>query len=158
MRPKNEFQMSFWKLVSNDRFPKLKDVKLKIFSMFISTSVYESTFSVMRLVKSKYKNHKADKTLSNCLQLATTYISVSEQAISVREASTAGIPLTLAINPCFSLQWRPPPPLALPLHWREHITELGKASAGVKDIARQSLVVAWRVFRVIDHPRNLRKT
>jgi len=41
---------SFSKLVSNDRFPKLKDFGLKMHSMFGSTYVYESTFSRMKKV------------------------------------------------------------------------------------------------------------
>ena len=38
---------SFWKLVSKDRFPKLKDVPLKTYSIFRSTCVCENTFLVM---------------------------------------------------------------------------------------------------------------
>jgi len=39
---------SFWKLVSKDRFPKLKDFALKMHSNFGSTYVYESTFSILQ--------------------------------------------------------------------------------------------------------------
>ena len=49
---KNEIQERFWKLVSKDKFPELKNFALKMHSMFGSTYVCESTFSTMQLVKS----------------------------------------------------------------------------------------------------------
>ena len=71
---KNETQKRFWKLVSKDKFPKLKDFALKMHSMFGSTYVRESTFSTMKLVKSRSKNRMVNQTLDNCLRLSTTSI------------------------------------------------------------------------------------
>ena len=53
---KNETQKRFWKLVSKDKFPILKDFAQKMHSMFGSTYVCESTFSTIKLVKSRNKN------------------------------------------------------------------------------------------------------
>jgi len=36
---------TFWKLVSKDGFPKLKEIIIKLHSMFGNTYVCESTFS-----------------------------------------------------------------------------------------------------------------
>jgi len=58
---------SFWKLVSKDRFLKLKDFALKMRSMFGNTYVCESTFSTMKQVKYKYRNRMADETLDDSL-------------------------------------------------------------------------------------------
>ena len=64
---KNEIQERFWKLVSEDKFPKLKDFALNMHSMFGSKYVCESTFSTMQLVKSRNRNQMANQTLVNCL-------------------------------------------------------------------------------------------
>ena len=50
---------SFWKLVSKDILPKVKNFALKMHSMFGNTHVCESTFSTMKQVKSKNKNRMA---------------------------------------------------------------------------------------------------
>ena len=55
---KNETQKRFWKLVSKDKFPKLKDFAPKMHSMFGSTYVCEVTFFTVQLVKSKNRNRK----------------------------------------------------------------------------------------------------
>ena len=60
---KNKTQECFWKLVSKDRFPKVKDFALKMHSMFGSTYVCESTFSTMQQVKYKNRNQMVDETL-----------------------------------------------------------------------------------------------
>ena len=73
---KNETQKRFWKLVSKDKFPKLKDFALKMHSMFGSTYVCESRFSTMKLVKSRNKNRMANQTPDNCLRLSTTSIDI----------------------------------------------------------------------------------
>ena len=44
---KNEIQERFWKLVSKDKFPKMKDFAPKTHSVFGSAYVCESTFSTM---------------------------------------------------------------------------------------------------------------
>jgi len=53
---------SLWKLVSKDRFLKLKDIALNTRLAFGNTYVYESTFSTMKQVKSKNRNRMADET------------------------------------------------------------------------------------------------
>ena len=78
---KNEIQERFWKLVSKDKFPKLKDFALKMHSMFGSTYVCESTFFNMHLVKSRNRNRMANQTLNNCLRLATTSIDIDIETI-----------------------------------------------------------------------------
>ena len=45
---KNERNKAFWKLVSNEHFPVLRDFALRVFSIFGSTYICESTFSVMK--------------------------------------------------------------------------------------------------------------
>jgi hypothetical protein len=49
---KNENPKSFWKLICKDRFPNLRDLALKLHSVFGSTYTCECTFSTMKHVKS----------------------------------------------------------------------------------------------------------
>ena len=69
----------FFKSVSKAKFPKLKDVALKIYSMFGSTYMCENMFSSMQVVKSRNRNQKANQTLDNCLRLATTSINIDRE-------------------------------------------------------------------------------
>ena len=46
---------SFWKLVTKDRFPKLKDFAQKMRSTFGNTCVRVHTFSTIKQVKSTAK-------------------------------------------------------------------------------------------------------
>ena len=85
---KNEIQERFWKLVSKDKFPKLKNFALKMHSMFGSTYVCESTFSTMQLVKSRNRNRMANQTLDNCLRLATTSIDIDIETIVQKNPQT----------------------------------------------------------------------
>ena len=78
---KNENQVNFWKLVSKERFPKLRDFSLKLLSMFGSTYVCECTFSVMKQVKSKTRNQMQNDTLDACLRLAITSIEVDVEKL-----------------------------------------------------------------------------
>jgi len=59
---------SFWKLVSKERFLKLKNFTLKC-TQFGNT-LYEDTFSTMKQVKSKNRNRMADERLDDSLQIA----------------------------------------------------------------------------------------
>ena len=54
---------NFWKFVSKERFPMLKNAALKLFSMSESTYMYicECAFSTMNIVKSKNRNQLAWK-------------------------------------------------------------------------------------------------
>ena len=79
---------NFWKFVSQERFPILKNAALKLFSMFGSTYICECAFSAMNNIKTKNRNQLGNSTLGlqDCLRMATTHISVDTNAI-VRNAS-----------------------------------------------------------------------
>ena len=79
---------NFWKFVSQERFPILKNAALRSFSMFGSTYIYECAFSAMNNIKTKNQNPLGNNTLGlqDCLRMATTNISVNTNAI-VRDAS-----------------------------------------------------------------------
>ena len=74
---KNERYDVFWKLVSKEQFPCLRDFALKMCSMFGSTYICESTFSCMKQLKSDAWNRMSDETLDACLRLSTSEIEVN---------------------------------------------------------------------------------
>ena len=78
---KNERNEAFWKLVSNEHFPVLRDFALRMLSMFGSTYICESTFSVMKRLKSNARNRLADETLDARLRLATTEVDVDVERL-----------------------------------------------------------------------------
>ena len=71
---KMENPKNFWKFVSKERFPMLKNAALKLFSMFGSTYICEYAFSAINIIKSKNRNQLGNNTmaLQNCLCMVTT--------------------------------------------------------------------------------------
>jgi len=73
---------SFWKLVSKDRFPKLKDFALKWHSTFANTHIcvwaYNFYYEASQI---KNRNRMADETLDDCLRLANTSTSFDKGTI-----------------------------------------------------------------------------
>ena len=84
----NETQKRFWKLVSKDKFPKLKDFALKMQSMFGSKYLCEIIFSTMKLVKSRNRNRMANQTLDNCLRLSATSVDIDTETIVLEKPRT----------------------------------------------------------------------
>jgi len=73
-----ETVQSFWKSVSKDRFPKLKDFAVELQSMFGNKYVCESTFSTMKQIKYKKRNRMADETLEDIFRLAITNTGIDK--------------------------------------------------------------------------------
>ena len=63
---KNERNEAFWKLVSNEHFPVLRDSALRMLSIFGSTYICENTFSVMKRLKSNARNRLAKHWMPTC--------------------------------------------------------------------------------------------
>ena len=78
---------NFWKFVSKERFPMLKNAALKLFSMCESKYICECALSAMNIIKSKNRNQLGNNTMAlhDCLRMATTNILVNTSAI-VKEA------------------------------------------------------------------------
>ena len=72
---KNERYDVFWKLVSKEQFPCLRDFALKMCSMFGSTYTCESIFSCMK------GNRMSDETLDARLRLSTSEIEANLDTI-----------------------------------------------------------------------------
>ncbi|XP_050515720.1 general transcription factor II-I repeat domain-containing protein 2-like [Diabrotica virgifera virgifera] len=78
---KNEGISTFWKLVSKDRFPKLRNFALKLYSMFGSTYICESTFSALKHIKCEIRNRMENDSLEACIRLTTTGIDTDVQKL-----------------------------------------------------------------------------
>ncbi|XP_059573054.1 general transcription factor II-I repeat domain-containing protein 2A-like [Alligator mississippiensis] len=73
---RREIGQDFFKLIPENRFPHLRDLGLKIVSMFGSTYLCESAFSTMKSIKSQYLCSLTDEALTRSLRLALTEESV----------------------------------------------------------------------------------
>ncbi|XP_072395238.1 EPM2A-interacting protein 1-like [Diabrotica undecimpunctata] len=78
---KNEDISTFWKLVSKDRFYKLRNFALKLYSMFGSTYICESTFSALKHINSKTNNRMENDSLEASIRLTTTSIDIDVQKL-----------------------------------------------------------------------------
>ena len=78
---RNERGISFWRLLPESRFPILRDFALSMASMFGSTYICESNFSMMKHIKSKERNRLTDETLFQLMQIGCTNIEIDIQSI-----------------------------------------------------------------------------
>lgn len=68
-------ESGFWHLLSEEKYPNLRNCALRITACFGSTYLCESTFSHMKHIKSKNRSTVTDDHLDNCLRLAlSSYI------------------------------------------------------------------------------------
>lgn len=78
--------IEFWKKVSPTKYPKLHNVMLKTCSMFGSTYVCESAFSIMKNIKNEHRTRLTDNHLENLLRLALTeYDEINFDLISQKD-------------------------------------------------------------------------
>ncbi|KAG9475648.1 general transcription factor II-I repeat domain-containing protein 2B-like [Eleutherodactylus coqui] len=73
---RTEVGVPFFRLLDKERFPNLRDLGLKIASMFGSTYICEKSFSDLNHIKSKYRNNISNRTLLQALRLSTTNLKV----------------------------------------------------------------------------------
>jgi hAT family C-terminal dimerisation region len=66
---------SVWPFVPTEKYPILVRIALKTKALFCSTYLCESTFSTMKVVKSKYRNIFTDVHLDNCIRMGVTRYS-----------------------------------------------------------------------------------
>ncbi|XP_025202909.1 general transcription factor II-I repeat domain-containing protein 2B-like [Melanaphis sacchari] len=66
----------FFKLLSKEKFPNLRDFGLKMTSMFGSTYICESAFSYMKYIKNPNISNLTDSTLRHLMRLSTTELAV----------------------------------------------------------------------------------
>lgn len=60
---------SFWKKINKEKYPVIKKEILKLYSMFGSTYDCEAAFSILKLIKSKYRNKLTDEHLCDLLRI-----------------------------------------------------------------------------------------
>ena len=62
----------FWKHVSVEKCPNLRKIPFMLNTYFASTYLCESTFSNMKLIKSKNRNVLTNDHLNDCVRLSVT--------------------------------------------------------------------------------------
>ncbi|KAK1876022.1 General transcription factor II-I repeat domain containing protein 2A [Dissostichus eleginoides] len=78
---RQERGISFWRLLPESRFPLLRDFALSMASMFGSTYICESNFSMMKHIKSRERNRLTDETLFHLMQIGCTNVDIDIQSI-----------------------------------------------------------------------------
>lgn len=73
---KQDTQEDFFKLLPAEKYQKLRGFGLKMFSMFASTYICESSFSTMKLIKSNERNSLSEISLVSALRVATTELTI----------------------------------------------------------------------------------
>lgn len=61
--------IEFWKYVNEEIYPKTKNEIYKLYSMFGSTYICESSFSLLKLIKSNTRNKLTDEHVENLIRI-----------------------------------------------------------------------------------------
>lgn len=72
----------FWKICSEEKYPKLRNFFLEILSLFGSTYICESTISHMNIIKSKLRNRIDNSPLKSCIRLSTIGCSINIEKLA----------------------------------------------------------------------------
>jgi len=81
LQTRQEKGSHFFKLLSSEKYPNLRQFGLKMTSMFGSTYICESVFSSMKFIKNQYRSRLADSSLLHLLRLATTELEVDIRSL-----------------------------------------------------------------------------
>ncbi|XP_025193648.1 EPM2A-interacting protein 1-like [Melanaphis sacchari] len=68
-------ETKFWNLLSEEKYPGLRNVALQIHSYFGSTYLCETAFSHMKMIKTEFRSTLSDDHLEQCLRLAVSNYS-----------------------------------------------------------------------------------
>ncbi|EZA57622.1 General transcription factor II-I repeat domain-containing protein 2B, partial [Ooceraea biroi] len=66
----------FYKILSHSSYPKLRNFGLRIYSMFGSTYLCETSFSKMKFIKNEKRSSLSDNSLPRLMRLATSNIDI----------------------------------------------------------------------------------
>lgn len=69
---KKEINVSFWKKLAVEKCPFLRDIVLKMLSVFGITYICECTFSCIKHIKTKERNCLTDETSGHLLRVSTS--------------------------------------------------------------------------------------
>jgi hypothetical protein len=76
------YGIDFWKNLP-DEYSNLKSEILKLFSMFSTTYMCEQTFSVLKHIKSAYRNSLTDLNLESLLRISSSNIEIDYDLLLV---------------------------------------------------------------------------
>ena len=81
LKGRRERGIEFFKLLSRELFPQLRDFGLRIASVFGSTYLCENLFSTMNLIKNEKRTSLPDVSLKHLLRLAVSQLNVDIPAL-----------------------------------------------------------------------------
>lgn len=83
LQTRDEKGADFFKLLTKERFPNLRDFGQRITSMFGSTYLCESVFSALKFIKNHNRSRLTDSSLLHLLRLSTTELEVDIHSLVV---------------------------------------------------------------------------
>lgn len=81
LQTRGEKGADFFKLLTKEKFPNLRDFGRKITSMFGSTYLCESVFSALKFIKNQNRSRLTDSSLLHLLRLSTTELEVDIRSL-----------------------------------------------------------------------------
>ncbi|XP_029160186.1 general transcription factor II-I repeat domain-containing protein 2B-like [Nylanderia fulva] len=76
----------FYNVLSKSTYPKLRDFGLRIYSMFGSTYLCETSFSKMKFIKNEKRSCLSDNSLPRLMRLATCNMQIDVPAVACKKA------------------------------------------------------------------------
>lgn len=76
----------FYKILAKLSYPKLRDFRLRIYSMFGSTYLCETSFSKMKIIKNEKRSSLSDDSLSHLMRLATCNMHIDVPALTCKKS------------------------------------------------------------------------
>jgi len=94
LKGRRERGIEFFKLLSRELFPQLRDFGLRIASVFGSTYLCENLFSTMNLMKNEKRTSLLDVSSKHLLRLAVSQLNVDIPAL-VEAAPLPNVPINI---------------------------------------------------------------
>uniref|UniRef100_A0A2S2QTL8 EPM2A-interacting protein 1 n=1 Tax=Sipha flava TaxID=143950 RepID=A0A2S2QTL8_9HEMI len=86
------YETNFWSLLSEEKYPGLRNVALQLHTYFGSTYLCETAFSHMKMIKTEFRSTLSDDHLEQCLRLAVrNYSPDYDQLVNDMQCHTSTI-------------------------------------------------------------------
>ncbi|XP_060881571.1 EPM2A-interacting protein 1-like [Metopolophium dirhodum] len=88
-------ETNFWNLLSEEKYPSLRNVTLQLHTYFGSIYLCKTAFSHMKMIKTKFQSTLSDDHLEQCLQLAVSNYSPDYDQLLTMQCHTSTMPRSI---------------------------------------------------------------
>jgi hypothetical protein len=75
----------FWKVLSQEKLPKLRNFSLEMLSFLGSTYICEAAFSTVNTIKSRMRNCLNNSSMESCLRLSLTGLPIDIDKLAAQK-------------------------------------------------------------------------